>query len=116
MVPAESYLDPYRVGFDRSLLHSYQEWDSLHPEFTYHGLNTYAPLLSSDYKQTCVEGKMVDTFDFVTVQLYEGYSHANYAIRVLGHPVADYFLDLIQAITTGWWVNFSQDVQLGIVD
>ena len=41
----ESYLDPRMNGFDRSLLHEYEEWASIVPGFTYHGLNTYAYLL-----------------------------------------------------------------------
>lgn len=47
MAPAESYLDSTVNGFDRSLRHTYYEWDDMYPEFTYHGMNTYAPLLSS---------------------------------------------------------------------
>ena len=42
---AESYLDPTKNGFDRSLLHEYEEWATIQPGFTYHGLNTYAYLL-----------------------------------------------------------------------
>ena len=41
----ESYLDPTMNGFDRSLLHEYEEWATIQPGFTYHGLNTYAYLL-----------------------------------------------------------------------
>ena len=92
MAPAESYLDPTRQGFDRSLLHSYDEWNSLHPDFTYHGLNTYAPLLSSEYKYTLVDGRLVDTFDWVMIQLYEGYSHTNYQIRQKGRSTSDCLL------------------------
>ena len=45
MAPPESYMDPTRGGFDRSLLHSYD--DGWHPDFKYHGLNTYAYLLGA---------------------------------------------------------------------
>jgi hypothetical protein len=74
----------------------------LQPNFKYHGHNTYAYLLAKYGKTKTARPSVdtgadtgtsktavtasgtvevevdVDTFDFVTVQLYEGYSHAEY--------------------------------------
>ena len=38
--------------------------------------------------------EVVATFDFVTVQLYEGYSHAQYQSYVLGRPASQ--------VVAGW--------------
>jgi hypothetical protein len=76
LVPCESYLDPTTSAFDASLLWPYPEW---HPEFRYHGHNSYAYLLSR-YGTTAAAaaggGAAVSTFDAVTIQLYESYAHA----------------------------------------
>ena len=45
MAPAESYLDPTTSQFDLSLKHNYPEWESLQPNFHYHGRNSYAYML-----------------------------------------------------------------------
>lgn len=119
MAPAESYLDPTTSLFDRSLLHTYSEWDKIQPDFAYHGHNTYAYLLAK-YGQTTVSPTTlapttvasttaapttVDTFDFITVQLYEGYSHACYRIEVLGNSAAVELVNFALRVAAGWEVR-----------
>ena len=67
MAPSESYLDPTTDEFSLSLLFNHPEWEKEVPEFNYHGRNAYAYLLAK---------YSVDTFDFISIQLYEGYSHS----------------------------------------
>ena len=118
MAPAESYLDPTTSEFSLSLAHNHPEWMELQPNFNYRGRNSYAPFLAK-YGTTTVErrgeGKtngdagtcvVVDTFDFVTVQLYEGYSHAEYQLRHAHKTPADVFVGLAQKLHEGWWVHF----------
>lgn len=117
MAPAESYLDPHLSLFDRSLKHDYPEWRELRPDFKYHGRNGYAYILSK-YGKTSVDdqGVCIDTFDFVTVQLYEGYSHAEYSLNVLKADPAVYFTDLVAKFQAGWSVPFSHDPELNFAD
>ncbi len=42
------------------------------------------------------EGEVVPTFDFVTVQLYEGYSHAHYQSYVRGRPASQVLAEWVQ--------------------
>jgi len=114
MAPAESYLDPRTNLFDRSLLHTYPEWSHLQPPFAYHGMNCYAYLLSR-YGNSCAmkTGEAIETFDFVTVQLYEGYSHAQYDIFLAKKSPAECFKSLIIGLSEGWDVDFSSDSALG---
>lgn len=122
MAPAESYLDPRMSGFDRSLLHEYEEWEQIQPGFAYHGLNTYAYLLHKYGKYPILpltgstssnaDETYGDTFDFVTIQLYEGYSHAEYNTTIAGVPVAEYLVQFVSSIAAGWTVDFSTDVEL----
>lgn len=48
-----------------------------------------------------------DTFDFVTIQLYEGYSHAEYNTTIEGVPAAEYLVKFVSSIVAGWTVDFS---------
>lgn len=101
MVPAESYLDPTTSAFDLYLNHSYPEWETLEPNFLYHGHNAYAYLLIK-YGTTLVNKDATDTFDFVTIQLYEGYSHADYNITVGGQTSVSYLQNWIPRVYAGW--------------
>mmetsp|Transcript_23017 Transcript_23017/g.31548 ORF Transcript_23017/g.31548 Transcript_23017/m.31548 type:complete len:414 (+) Transcript_23017:2707-3948(+) len=120
MAPAESYLDPRMSGFDRSLLHEYEEWQQIQPGFAYHGLNTYAYLLHKYGKYPLLsptgsaskDELYGDTFDFVTIQLYEGYSHAEYNTSIAGVPAAEYLVKFVSSIAEGWTVDFSTDTEL----
>lgn len=99
MAPAESYLDPTTSKFDRSLQHEYPEWDN---KFAYHGHNAYAYLLSK-YGKT----GNVATFDFVTLQFYESYSHLLYAFNVLSKP--NCFYEACKMYFDGWQVDFASE-------
>ena len=114
MAPAESYLDPHCDLFDRSLQHAYPEWLELQPNFKYHGHNAYAYILHKYGKTSLTSGEEIDTFDFVMVQLYEGYSHALYNMDVLKDTVdpAEYVTDLVGRFKRGWTVPFSTDAEL----
>jgi len=161
----ESYLDPTYPTFNRSLLHSYPEWEATVPGFDYHGRNTYAYLLDKYGSYDCElahqmkmqhaqtpHAKLVtasslssidaadtveaeeevahavlkettsaegaddvgtgDTFDFVTIQLYEGYSHAEYNISQLRTPPAEYLVSYAQQIQQGWDIDYRVDPAL----
>lgn len=114
MAPAESYLDPTTSTFDRSLRHTYSEWDPLVPNFSYRGRNTYAYLLSR-YGMTVVGSDQngaeltETTFDFITIQLYEGYSHCLYNTSILNQPASEYIQNIVQDFQRGWNVEFSSD-------
>ena len=224
-------MDPRRGGFDRSLLHTYSEWESIVPDFAYHGLNCYAYLLqcygtydrsslqvsrasatttatiattaitgaasdaappgigaappasdaappgigaskgsttaitgaasdaappgigASKGSTTAITGAasdaappgigaskgstdgakeqlphqsqgkagdaltdadIGDTFDFVTIQLYEGYSHAEYNITQKQPPTppAEYLLRFVKSVLAGWDIDYSTDTDL----
>jgi hypothetical protein len=52
------------------------------------------------------------TFDFVTIQLYEGYSHAEYNTTQLRRPVAEYIAHFARSVQAGWEVDYSADAEL----
>ena len=110
----ESYLDPTVSTFDRSLLHNYPEWESIVPNFNYHGMNTYAYLIDRYGKCASLEDTTVerDTFDFITIQLYEGYSHAQYNTTQLNVPSAEYVTRFVQSVLAGWEIDYSADSAL----
>lgn len=105
MVPAESYLDPTTSAFSRSLQFNYPEWESRQPKFLYHGRNCYAYLLAK-YGVT-PDGR--DVFDFVTIQLYESYSHAGFNLTILQQSASTYLTSFVGAVDQGWEVDFSVD-------
>lgn len=96
MVPAQSYLDESTSQFNLSLLNAYANF---HPNFTYHGLNAYARILSKAER---------GTFDMVIVQLYESWSRADYAILDVGTPPATYLADWAASMIAGWTVDFPE--------
>ena len=139
MAPAESYLDPTCSVFDYDLNHTYSEWDVIQPGFKYHGHNTYAYLLAK-YGSTTLKPNTpattdtiaqpspkhtaeisresasaavtcVDTFDLVIIQLYEGYSHAEYQLTRLKRPPYDYFHHYLISLYQGWSVIFPTDIE-----
>lgn len=126
---SESYLDPTRSRFDRSLLHQYEEWIPTVPGFHYHGLNTYAYLIDrygtyGSSSSSALDGSssmLSETFDFITIQLYEGYSHAEYnttqlsvtSLNVTQNQLAsDYITDFVRSVAKGWMIDYSRDVAL----
>jgi hypothetical protein len=121
-VSTESYLDPTMPTFDRSLLHNYAEWEPIVPNFRYHGMNAYAYILERYGKCTAAaeqgseggagSGALRNTFDFVTIQLYEGYSHAEYNTTQLHVPPAEYVTRFVQSVLRGWDIDYSTDTEL----
>ncbi|CAE8581991.1 unnamed protein product, partial [Polarella glacialis] len=101
LVPPQSYFDVSEAGFNRSLLLNYPDW---HPEFRYHGRNTYVPLVVWD----------ADVYDFVDVQFYETWSRAGQAVAQ-GMDPAVYLANWVRSMTSGdWHVDFSSDPDIGI--
>ncbi|GAB5371468.1 hypothetical protein AAMO2058_001582400 [Amorphochlora amoebiformis] len=95
MAPAQSYLNCDTSEFSLSLTNGPAEkW---HQDFMYHGRNVYAYLLAR-----CG----VETFDFVTLQLYEGWSSANYHLSQKKEVPSNYLRKLIRDMNKGWDVNF----------
>ena len=105
MAPAESYLDPTTDEFSLSLLHNHPEWEKEVPNFTYHGRNSYAYLLAK---------YSVDTFDFISIQLYEGYSHSLYKYEKEKQFFGDILYDLVDKLNKGYIVDFSKDKNSGM--
>jgi chitinase len=105
MAPAESYLDPTTDEFSLSLLHNYPEWKKEVPEFNYHGRNAYAYLLAK---------YSIDTFDFISVQLYEGYTHTLYKYQKEKKDFGVILYDLINSYNEGYIVDFSKDEKSGL--
>jgi hypothetical protein len=101
LVPAESYFDVSTAAFSRSLNNSYSDW---HSDFLYHGHNAYAYLFSK-YGGAA-------TFDAVTVQLYESWSHAGFNITLQKQRPADYLRAWAASLAAGWWVDFSSAPEL----
>jgi hypothetical protein len=70
----------------RSVAHPYREWTGL-VDFAFHGRNTYAYLLAK-YGKTLIPSagggapRAAATYDLVSIQLYESFSHADFAISV----------------------------------
>ena len=115
MAPAESYLDPTTSEFSLTLNHNHPEWTALQPKFLYRGRNIYAYLLARYGKTSLSDSLVVDTFDFVTVQLYEGYSHALWKIRMNPEGVispAKHMTELLLSLKEGWDVNFQSCPEL----
>jgi len=114
MAPAESYLDATTSRFDRSLKHIYPEWETLIPKFTYHGHNVYAYLIAK-YGLTLIhKNQNVFTYDFVSVQFYEGYSHIEYNTTILKQNASDYLMKIIPKYLSGWQVTFEEDSDSGL--
>jgi chitinase len=113
MAPPQSYLDFDTRSFDQSVLHA-PSWE---PNFRYQGQNTYAPILAK-YGTTSItrngQFQAVPTFDFISIQLYESWSRANYFINKLNVPVATYLMELVQGMISGWEVDFSSDPSIGL--
>ena len=105
MAPAESYLDPTTDEFSLSLLYNYPEWEKECPDFNYHGRNAYAYLLAK---------YSVDTFDFISIQLYEGYSHTLFKYKKNKQNFGIILYDLINSFNEGFVVDFSKEENSGM--
>ena len=104
LAPPQSYLDVGTSSFSLSVTNPATCW---HPEFTYAGRNTYAALLA-------LAGE--ETFDFVSLQMYESWSVADCNISGLLQPPDEYLPRLAAAMDAGWTVSFSDVPSLGLAD
>ena len=105
MAPAESYVDVTTSEFSLSLMHNHKEWEEEVPNFTYHGRNAYAYLIAK---------VGIDNFDFVSVQLYEGYTHTLYRYERKKENFGLILKDLVTKLDEGYEVDFSSvDSEMG---
>lgn len=105
MAPPQSYLDPSSIRFSRHVNHTHpgRKWQ----DFSYAGRNVYAYLLA----------RYGHAIDMVSIQLYESYSRAAYAIYELGVLPAEYLESFVEDLTLRhekFWVQFTQDPELGM--
>lgn len=107
LVPAESYLDVTTSVFDRDLTHNYPEWEALYPNFLYHGHNAYAYLIAK---------YGLSTYDMISIQLYESYSHADYNVTQLAQPFSAYLFNIVQEYSAGWEIDFDMDAEVNDVN
>ena len=65
-----------------------------------------------------VEKKSVKTFDLISIQIYDAYSRAAYALEVQGESFPNYLVDHIKQIQnfSSEPVHFSQDKDLNFKD
>ena len=105
MAPPESYLDYTTNEFSLTLLHNYPEWEKEVPDFTYHGKNAYAYLIAKF---------SINTFDFVSVQLYEGYAHVLFKYEREKNSFGEIIDDLVENLSKGYIVDFSKDEDSGL--
>lgn len=97
MAPPQSYLDPSTSDFSRNLTFPpVAEWEQ---DFFYHGRNVYCYLLVA----------FPGVFDLVSVQLYESYAAASYAVTQQGQRADDYLAELAVRMFKGWAVRFDDD-------
>lgn len=110
LAPSQSYLDVDNPIFDFQLTHA-PTWK---PDFHYHGANWYAFILLS-YNNTKVRndnGKLqsVATFDWVSLQLYEGWSRANDMVANKGVAFETYIEQLVNRMDQGWDIHFGPEL------
>lgn len=104
MAPSQSYLDVAETRFDTRVTFA-PPW---RPHFAYHGRNLYAYVLVFHGTTVLSGGRSVPTFDWVGLQLYEGWSRADYNMGQLGVPVPRYLRELVDGMEKGWDVDFGK--------
>jgi hypothetical protein len=102
IAPPQSYLDVSTSDFSLSVAHPALHW---HDEFLYAGRNAYAPWLV-----------LHPDWDFISLQMYESWSAADYFLGGRGLSPSTYLPDLVAAMAQGWTVKFSQEPKLGLRD
>lgn len=110
MAPSESYVDVTTSVFDTSLLHNYPEWEELQPFFFYHGHNCYSYLIHRYQYTNITATEIKNTFDFISVQFYEGYTHIVYNVSVLHTSGSQYLETIIPTFISGWDVYFDSEI------
>ena len=103
LAPAESYLDAASPAYAEALNNEpLAAWDAATTPgfpaagFPYAGRNAYAAV---------VDRAGVETFDLISVQLYEGYSRACHATTVGDASLADYVAAAARALARGFPVD-----------
>jgi hypothetical protein len=124
IAPAQSYLDSSISSFDRYANHTDPQWDPIVPNFAYHGHNVYAYILAkygsfyrdfADNRDVSVQSDSEPTFNMVSIQLYEGYSHAYYNTTQMQQPFHNYLIKFVEQVSDkGWFVDFQSDEDVGI--
>ena len=104
IAPPQSYLDPSSIRFSRNVNHTHpgRTW---HDEFSHAGRNVYAYLLA----------RYGHAIDMVSIQLYESYSRAAYAIYKLGMSPSEYLDSYVEDLALRhekFWVHFPQDAEI----
>ena len=102
LAPPQSYLDCTTPDFSLSVGLPARCW---HPEFTYAGRSVYAALLAL---------APADTYDFVSLQLYESWSLAACALYLRHEPPGTYLRALVRGMDAGWRVPFARAPSLGL--
>lgn len=88
-----------------SLLYNHNEWINEVPNFNYHGRNTYAYLIKK---------YGIDVFDFISIQLYEGYTHTLYKYKRQGIKFGRILEEIITNLTKGYEVDFTKVKESGL--
>lgn len=104
MAPSQSYIDCEESIFSLDLRFS-PSW--VETSFPYHGKNVMAYIIRK-YGH--------ELFDFISIQLYEGWSRANNVLIKDEVCLAEYYLDLLTKMDKGWLVKFSSEVDCDIED
>ena len=55
---------------------------------------------------------VVDTFDFITIQLYEGYSHVQYKIYIQQLDPSEVLIEFCHSVYNGWDVYFEEEYNI----
>ena len=103
LVPPQTYLDATNSKFDLSLRHA--DGHGWKPDFHYHSWNVFAALLTSELAGP--EG--VEVYDFISVQLYETWSPADFqTIGPPGMSQGAYLLQWARQMNAGWDIAFEK--------
>lgn len=94
--------------------------------FPYHGKNVFTYVFKKYYyieKEEIEQNDLsttsktrLETFDFISIQLYEGWSEANYEIFFNNVKAETYILNLIKTMKEGWEVKFSMVPETNLQD
>lgn len=104
MAPMQSFLDVADRGFDLGFMSP-----SWKPHFPFHGRNLFAYLLAFHGATTLPSGSSVPTFDLVLLQIYEGWSRANYELHSKNVSLTQYFTQVVRDMEAGWEVDFGKN-------
>ena len=106
MTPRESYLDPSTNEFSLSLInYSNSEWENIFGDISYQGRNIYSYLIAK---------YSMNTFDFISIQLYEDYSLSLYKFDKQNKTFGEILDYLVGKLSSGYEVNFSMDKNSGL--